>query len=796
MNVNWEIIKYNFLDHINKSNIQNFYEFYKSLKELTNEEKGIYFEYFCKLYFKLDPTTKMHYKKFYLYTEIPLTLQKQINLPDRDKGIDCITIDNNDNIFAIQVKYRSNKDKIISFGELSSFPALVFGTKVKVNGCIFFSNCSDICDELINDKYVHILFDLLDRKCDKLFWKNVCEYIGNKPITKNKSLQPLKHQQPIINACKDHYKKENEGRIYLACGTGKTFLAYWLTIREFKSNKIFIVVPSLYLLSQTYETWIREIQNDTEKYHFVLVGSDLDKKRDLLCEYKPTTNIDTIKTGLKENKRVVVITTYHSSNLLISVCDTLKYKFDFGIYDEAHRTVGEDEKCFTNMIKSRIELKRLCMTATEKIYNYRQSKKSDEDTEKVLSMDNEKIYGKVIYRYSMRQAIEDNVLVDYRIIAPFINSQKYTEEILNNKFVNEYNKIYDIKTILTGLMIISSMEQCKFKHLLIFSNTNERAKNIIEFIGNYISKIGHVLNGKINCKYLSGNDNMNIRKKEVIEFEKCEMGIISSARIFGEGVDIKICDAICFADGKSSSVDIVQYIGRCLRKCETMPNKLSYILIPFILDESNKFFDYENQSYLKLRKILKTIGTTDEMVTEKFVIMDCNKNKYKNIDNDKKESNIVYDKECKIDIKKFINDLMTKVFERSGDLIDRTRNILIFENKKRYENGEELIDTRKKCIQFLKSRGIEEPKNIKNWIRYGLGEKIFNKIKENYYYSNDEIIEACKKIEINDFYEYKKKFSQNIKLPNPNYINDGFYYDMDSKFNLNILLKKSQYSEY
>lgn len=793
MDINWEKVKYEFLDRINETKVKNFYDFYRSLKPLSSKEKGIYFEYFCKLYFELEPITKSNYKNFYLYTEVPSILKKQINLPTKDKGIDCIAIDNDNNIFAIQIKYRSNKNKVIPFGQLATFPALAFGTVVKVNGGIFFSNCSDVCADLKNDKYMHILFNSLDEKCDNLFWLNVREYIGKKTITKYKPLKLLKHQKPIIDACKKYYEHEDNGRLYLACGIGKTFLGYWISIRELKYYNMFIVVPSLYLLSQTYETWIRETQYDKDKYHFILVGSDMDNKNDLLCEYKPTTNKDIIIKELKENQKVVVIITYHSSNLLIDVCKKLKYKFDFGIYDEAHRTVGEDEKCFTNMIKSGIEVKRLFMTATEKIYNYKKNKKSNNEKEKVLSMDNEKIYGKVIYHYSMRQAIEDGVLVDYRLVAPFINFGKYTKYILNNKFVNNNGKIYDIKMILTGLMVISSIEQCKFKHLLIFSNTNKRAKNIIEFIENYINKIGHVLSGKINCKFLSGNDSMNVRKREVKEFEKCETGIISSARIFGEGVDIKICDAVCFADGKNSSVDIIQYVGRCLRKCETIQDKLSYILIPFILDENDNFFDYENQSYLKLRKILKTVGMTDEMVTEKFVIMDCNESKYKNLYFYKRGDISVCDKYCKLDIKQFTRKLLSKIFDRSGNLIDRTRNILIFENKRRYTNGTELIDTRKKCMQYLKSKNIdEEPQNIKNWVKYCFGEKLFEKIKNNFYCSIGEFKNACEKIGISNSELYKTNYKKDKKMPPYDYINNGFYIYLDSTFNLTDLLLKSK----
>ena len=245
---------------------------------------------------------------------------------------------------------------------------------------------------------------------------------------------------------KEYYENNDYGRLYLPCGSGKSFIGYWNAIKILKCNKIFVVVPSLFLLSQVYELWATEIAYDSENnYHFILIGSDMENK-DILCEYKPTTNIDTITHELNTNKIVVVLTTYQSSKLLINACKKIEYSFDLGIYDEAHRTVGEQDKCFTNLLTSNIEKKRLFMTATEKIYNHDKSKiKSIVEKEKVLSMDNEKIYGKVIIKYSLREAIEDNVLCDYRIIASTINKKQF--ECLVNCFIKNNNINFNIKTI-------------------------------------------------------------------------------------------------------------------------------------------------------------------------------------------------------------------------------------------------------------------------------------------------------------------------------------------------------------
>lgn len=793
----WDKIKYDFLDHINSQNIYTFIEFHESLKPLEKNTKGEYFEYFCKLYFILDTFTKQNYKDFYLYEEIPIKIKKELNFPEKDKGIDAIIYDNDNNIYAIQIKYRKIIENNIPFGKLATFQALTFGTSVKnIYKGIFFTSCIDVCDELKNDKYISIVYNSFDTKCGKLFWTNVREYIGKKKLTKYKNMIPLEHQEKIIPKIIEHYKKNDLGRLCIACGTGKTFIAFWVTIKEMKLNKIFIVVPSLYLLSQTFDTWQKELQYDS--YHFILIGSDIDKK-DFVCEYTPTTNVKDIKLQMKNNnKKLIVITTYHSSDLLIEAAKSIKLKFDIGIYDEAHRTVGDPDKCFTSLLTSNIETKKLFMTATEKMYKYRIK---EDDKDEILSMDNEKIYGKQIVKYSIKEAIEDNVLVDYRIIAPFITM--LTMDNANYKIVDDDGEQFDLNIVTSGLLIIKAMEEYKFKHLLIFSNRNDRAEKIINFIEEYLKNIVHKL-GEIYTKCLSGKNSMNFRKNQVNKFENCSIGIISSARIFGEGVDIKICDAVCFADGKGSTVDIIQYVGRSLRKCDLIPNKLSFVIIPFILDDSEEFLSNENDSFLKIRRILQALGTSDDMITEKFELKDFS-NKFYTFNKQfstKSEKDVVIKKSSiTINIKDLANDIIVKIFDRNGDGIDLIRNKLLYENKKRLEDSKQkiskqiknldLIDTYKKIISFLSKDSIKMiPLNIKNYVKYAVGNKFFDELKQKYYYNKDRFIEACKKASIYDIDSYKAKYIKDKKLPPFEYIDSGFYYDLDPKFNLTLLLSK------
>ena len=498
--------------------------------------------------------------------------------------------------------------------------------------------------------------------------------------------------------------------------------------------------------------------------------------------FRPTTNKDEILNELKQSNNVIVITTYQSSDLLLDSCKELKFKFDLSIFDEAHRSTGKADRLFTHLLSDEynISKKRLFMTATERIFDY----SNIEDEETILSMDNEDIYGKVIYIMSLRQAIEDGALVNYNIIAPFISTDKYQNLIINNKFIKDSNdeEIYDSKIISLAFMILHTRTTYKYTHLLIFSYLNENAEKII----NVIKKLSPQFfkeDDDVYYKYLSSDHTMKTRKLEVEKFKKAKKGIISSARIFNEGVDIKICDAVCFADNKESSKDIIQCVGRCLRKYENKPDKIASVIIPFFCEIQEKFFDNSNKSYKKIRLILKSLASTDNMVSDRFSLVNCNgEGTSRGSSSNELENNIAK----KIDIKELQNNIISKIFDKSGNPEPRLRRILNKKNKELSNKNKELIDTKKKCIEFLKEKGYPEPPiKVKddNWVKWCLGDSLYEEIKEKYH-KKEDLVQACHNIGIHDMESYKKNHTKDKRLPPSDYINDGFY----SKLNLTTLL--------
>jgi len=651
------------------NNSINFGQLCKNISKIRDTIiKGKCFEYFAQLFFYFDARYSNIIKKCWLLNQVPLKIKQHLGIPDVDIGIDIIIETSSEDFIAVQVKYRSNMNDVISWNELSTFYGLTYGISKKFSKSIFFTNTIDVNKHVRNiSNNINILYHFLNETNDNTFSK-ILGYVNSLKNSDIKILLPRDYQQEIINKAVDYYKSDVNGRLYMPCGTGKSLVSHWIATKII-NKKICIVVPSLHLLSQTYNTWVNQSYN--AKY--LLIGSDAEVKEDdngLII----TTNITEIKKFFDDNDdhNIVVISTYQSSDQLVTVCSENNITVDFCIFDEAHKTVGSKDRVFTCMLNNdKINiLKRLFTTATEKVYN------GEDDN--ILSMNNEEIYGKVIYSYSLKKAIEDKQLSDYQIIAPIIADNLFYKMAEKNKLVIDssisLNSI-EIRYYLTAYLILESIKEYKLKHILTFNNTNKNAK----IINDIITKMAKQMN--INCKtyYMTGETSIKHRKQLIDQFIKDDIAIISSARIFTEGVDIPIIDGVCFVDNKISVIDIIQSVGRCLR-LHNDKNK-SYIIIPTIInttENDNSIFNLNPNDFITIKSVLKSMGTIDQRIIEQF----SSKDHGKTMNKSNKKFNVViknFEENANIAIK--VDDLETKIniilCERWGSVNwEENKNIL------------------------------------------------------------------------------------------------------------------------
>ena len=160
------------------------------------------------------------------------------------------------------------------------------------------------------------------------------------------------------------------------------------------------------------------------------------------------------------------------------------------------------------------------------------------------------------------------------------------------------------------------------------------------------------------------------------------------------------------------------------------------------------------------------------MVSDRFELLSCNSASSSiqgNINNEGKTK--------MINLERLKKTIISKIFDRTGDSNIVVKRLLNRKNRELFINGEELIDTKQKCKLFLRNKSFTLPKNVKNdnWVKWCLGDIIFEKIKTKYY-SKSDLIQICHNMEIDDIQSYKINFVKDPKLPPPDYINgNGFY---------------------
>ena len=470
------------------------------------------------------------------------------------------------------------------------------------------------------------------------------------------------HQSDAIDRTLDYFSdiSNTRGKIIMPCGSGKSLTSFWVLeqMNLLKSvNRTIITVPNLILQGQIFKTFYSGLY---ETHKFICIGSDKDIKGDYTNDEVTVTTYDKeIKSFIKSNKnnQVVIIATYQSLNTLSEICKENKYDFDLAIIDEAHRTVGSKEKCFSTVLFDRyIKIKRrLFMTATEKIYV------GKDDT--IIGMENPEYYGKTIFEYKLPQAIKDGILSDYRIATIYSTNEEIIEFINSNKYLNSTelglsNKEY--KNIMSSLLAtIRAIREKGCRKIVTYHNTIKKAQIFKDLLDKVISN--NLLN--IGTFHINGNQSAKDKNLNMLGFENSFVGVLTNSQALVEGIDIPCIDCIVFADKRESAIGIIQAVGRALRRFKGKTE--SYVVVP-ILTETEDDVDIENSEFYGLFNIIMSLGLTDaRIVHELRGINEINSNKTEGSTYNKIIENIIgVDNRFKDKITSLISKINLKVWNK------------------------------------------------------------------------------------------------------------------------------------
>jgi hypothetical protein len=317
-----------------------------------------------------------------------------------------------------------------------------------------------------------------------------------------------------------------------------------------------------------------------------------------------------IEQWLIKNKgeNIIVFTTYQSGRIIAEISKNLDISFDVGIFDEAHKTVGSNKKLFSHLLlEENISIsKRIFMTATERFYL------GSDDS--IISMNNTSIYGEVFTQMSFKEAIELNLLTDYKVITIEVGKSEISDFNKQNNLVqlnDKWKKETEARSLASMLALRKAMEQFPIKNAVSFHSSIDKAIRNKE-LQDHISTTYHF--EPIVSYTVSGNQPTAKRNRIVQEFARNERALITNAKCLTEGVDVPNIDCIVFADPRKSKVDIVQALGRALRRKEG--KEWGYVVLPVVYDEETKEIDNEN--FKEIVAILRGLASNDSRIIEYF----------------------------------------------------------------------------------------------------------------------------------------------------------------------------------
>ncbi len=500
---------------------------------------------------------------------------------------------------------------------------------------------------------------------------------GEIPLCDKKKPRP--HQTEAIKATKEYFSdpKNARGKLIMACGTGKTYTS--LKIMEALDPKIMLfLAPSIALLSQTFREYAQE-KSDPFYASIVCsddkVGQSKNEDNDDInfseLPLKPSTRLEDIlsvyEKAQKENKRFIIFSTYQSALRIKEAQRMGLGGIDLIVCDEAHRTVGamyssnerDDKNAFTlchsdEHIKAK---KRLYMTATPKVYSESSKAKAKESDNVIYSMDDAEIFGEEIYTLNFSKAIALDLLTDYKVIILAVRKEnlsgvtnsvnkkisqlkaegtKLDKKLINNEFVC---KIVGTHKGLAKQDLIVLDEENKEDHNLQnqydtapsqrainFCKSINTSKNIKDSFETIMECYDEELkkksfkNLKISIDHIDGTMNCKDRLEKLEklnEFQPNTCKVLSNARCLSEGVDVPALDSIVFFDGKSAMVDIIQAVGRVMRKAKR--KKRGYIILPIALEESeiqNLDEAVNNTNFKNIWKVIKALRSHDPSLVD------------------------------------------------------------------------------------------------------------------------------------------------------------------------------------
>ena len=649
---------------------------------ISEKDKGKKFERLMQAYLLTKPTYKNILSNVWLWSSFPY--KTQFGTAGKDTGIDLVCYTHDGQYWAVQCKcYQENKkiDKAMvdSFVSTSSFEFETQDGKKAFSFRIWIDTTHDGFNAEANNVIERLgirHIGLIDLKQDDVDWQALDS--GKKGLEASvKKYDLLPHQKEAFNATIKYFENNERGKLIMACGTGKTFTSLRIAEKlSCETHLVLFLVPSIALLSQTLKEWSAQCNNniypicicsdshasDNEEYSISDLSfpatTDANKVREQFIHYK--------RQQFKEGGIIVVFSTYQSIDVISYVQKEINgikknsFIFDLIICDEAHRTTGIKQKGKDQSLFTKVHLnenicskRRLYMTATPRLYSPEVQSKAKEKEIELWSMDDLQQFGKEIYRIGFGEAVEKQLLSDYKVIVLTLDENSVSPQLLNElvegnikesdaiKLIGCINVLSKRTNYLTDKELFSDADPEPMKQAVAFCSNIKNSKYLRDSFNvcqkAYYEKLSEAERDKlisVKADHVDGSMGSTKRKERLEWLEsatsnKNDCHVLNNVRCLSEGVDVPSLDAIMFLSSRNSQIDVVQSVGRVMRKAKG--KKFGYIIIPVIVPadkNANEVLD-KSDDFKIVWSVLNALRAHDDRFNATINKIELNKKKPK-----------------------------------------------------------------------------------------------------------------------------------------------------------------------
>ena len=574
-------------------------------------EKGRSFERLVKAFLEWDKAQAQRFTRVWLWSDWPG------NGGRHDTGIDIVAQERDSgNLVAMQCKFYSSSSRI-DLEEVNKF-LTAYGTTDFAGGIVVSTTdawTGNAAAALENrDKPVSRWGpDVFDNS--SIDWQTF-DFDYPAELVRRQTKDLYDYQDDALQDTLVGFEEHDRGKLIMACGSGKTFTALRIAERMAGTGgTVLFLTPSISLLSQSLIDWANDADLPIKPFAVCSDiragkrgGDDGDMSPYDLTE-TPSTDPEHLAGRFRRVNRpenmTVVFSTYQSLDVVAEAQTKGLPEFDLIICDEAHRTtgvslVGKEESNFRRVhdngfIAGR---RRLYMTATPRIFGDRARRRADESnlTSAVASMDDESIYGPTFHWLSFGQAVEKDILTPYKVVILNVDQEQVGVDLdaLLSESGSDINMDNGARMVgcwnglgKRAVGVDFADDPRPAKRAVAFSN---RIKDSESFTGAFSRVIETAITVRDNpentlrceVRHVDGTQNALERAGHLAwlrgEPEPGTCRVLSNARCLTEGIDVPTLDAILFLHPRRSDIDVVQAVGRVMRK---EPGKrYGYIILP------------------------------------------------------------------------------------------------------------------------------------------------------------------------------------------------------------------------